>query len=87
MHCWLAIHNVYDSQLGRCAKLCALIAKLEIAVWLCPRRYIEKNRAHCTTRLARSARHLLPVAMVFAKLIVENKLPTVLGLGSRDCCR
>ena len=39
MHCWLAIRSVYGSHLWRCAKLCALSAKLEIAVWHRQRRY------------------------------------------------
>ena len=40
MHCWLTIYSVYGSHFWRCAKLCALIAKLEIAVW--HHREIEK---------------------------------------------
>ena len=35
-----------------------VIAKLEITVWHCPGKIIEKNRAHSRTRFARFARQL-----------------------------
>ena len=58
MHCWLAIRSVYGSHLWRCAKLCALSAKLEIAVWHRPRRYYrqiigERERANLIVQRAR----------------------------------
>ena len=51
MHCRLTM-RCSQSCIVACAKLCALIAKLEIAVWHRPGKediYIQKNRAHCTT--------------------------------------